>query len=112
MTPWTVAHQALLSMGFCRQEYWVGCHFLLQGIFWTQGLNPRLLYWQADSLPLRHLGSILLWYYTQNLKSGSFLKVNQNVESEIILINWLYSVTLESTGLCTMFKEITSLISQ
>ena len=22
VTPWTVAHQALLSMGFSRQEYW------------------------------------------------------------------------------------------
>ena len=29
--PWTVAHQALLSMGFPRQETGVGCHFLLQG---------------------------------------------------------------------------------
>ena len=31
----------------------VGCHFLLQGVFPTQGLNPcllRLLHWQADSL--------------------------------------------------------------
>ena len=35
----------------------VGCHFLLQGIFLTQGLNPHLLHWQADSLPLCHLGS-------------------------------------------------------
>ena len=35
----------------------VGCHFLLQGIFPTQGSNPHLLYWQADSLPLSHLGS-------------------------------------------------------
>ena len=35
----------------------VGCHFLLQGIFLTQGLNPCLLHWQADSLPLSHLGS-------------------------------------------------------
>ena len=34
-----------------------GCHFLLQGIFPTQGLNPYLLDWQADSLPLSHLGS-------------------------------------------------------
>ena len=33
----------------------MGCHFLLQGIFLTQGLNPRLLHWQADSLPLCHL---------------------------------------------------------
>ena len=35
----------------------VGCHFLLQGIFPTQGLNPHLLHWQVDSLPLRHLRS-------------------------------------------------------
>ena len=35
----------------------VGCHFLLQGIFPTQGLNPCLLHWQADSLPLSYLGS-------------------------------------------------------
>ena len=27
------------------------CHFLLQEIFLTQGLNPHLLHWQADSLP-------------------------------------------------------------
>ena len=32
----------------------VCCHFLLQGIFLTQGSNPNLLYWQADSLPLSH----------------------------------------------------------
>ena len=35
---------------------WV-CHALLQGIFLTQGLNPGLLHWQVDSLPLHHLGS-------------------------------------------------------
>ena len=37
----------------------MGYHFLLQGIFLTQGLNPNLLcllYWQVDSLPLSHLG--------------------------------------------------------
>ena len=36
-----------------------GCHFQLQGIFQTQGSNPRLLhllYWQVDSLPLCCLG--------------------------------------------------------
>ena len=30
VTPWTAAHQAPLSMGFSRQEYWVGCHCLLR----------------------------------------------------------------------------------
>ena len=43
VTPWTVAHQAPLSMGFSRQEYWGLCHGLLQGIFPTQGSNPPLL---------------------------------------------------------------------
>ena len=43
---WYVAHQAPLSMEFSRQEYWEGCHFLLQGIFPTQGLNPCHLHWQ------------------------------------------------------------------
>ena len=35
----------------------MGCHFLLQGIFWTQGLSPPLWHRQVDSLPLSHLGS-------------------------------------------------------
>ena len=60
VTTWTIAHQASLSMEFFRQEYGVGCHFLHQGIFLTRELNPgvlHLLHWQADSLPLDHLGS-------------------------------------------------------
>ena len=43
MTPWTIACQAPLSMGFSRQDTGVGYHFLLQGIFLTQGSNPGLL---------------------------------------------------------------------
>ena len=43
VTPWTVACQAPLSLGFPRQETGMGCHFLLQGIFLTQGSNPCLL---------------------------------------------------------------------
>ena len=58
-TPLTVASQAPLSMGFPRQEYWVHCHFLLQGSFSTQGLNPCLLNWE-DSLSLSHRGSLLI----------------------------------------------------
>ena len=61
-TPQTVAHQAPLSMGFPRQEYWSGCHFLLQRIFPNQGSNLCLLHWQADSLPLSHQGNCILQY--------------------------------------------------
>ena len=35
----------------------VGGHFLLQGLFPAQGWKPRLLHWQAGSLPPSHLGS-------------------------------------------------------
>ena len=39
------------------QNTGVGCHALLQGIFPTQGWDPRLLSWQVDSLPLSHQGN-------------------------------------------------------
>ena len=39
VTPWTVTHKAPLPTGSPRQEYGVGCHSLLQGIFLTQGSN-------------------------------------------------------------------------
>ena len=35
----------------------LSCYFLLQGIFQTQGSNPGLLHWQADSWSLSHQGS-------------------------------------------------------
>ena len=38
-TKWTIACQAPLSMGFCRQEYWSGLPFPFPGIFQTQGLK-------------------------------------------------------------------------
>ena len=41
-TPWTGAHQAPLSMEFPGENTGVGCHFLLQVIFPTQGLNPSI----------------------------------------------------------------------
>ena len=39
----------------------MGCHFLLQGILLTQGLNLCLLHWQASFLPLSHQGSSKLF---------------------------------------------------
>ena len=43
-TPWTVAHQAPLSMGFSRWEHWRYCHSLLQGMFLTQVSNLGILH--------------------------------------------------------------------
>ena len=49
-TPWTVAHQAPLSMGFFRQEDWSGLPFPPPEILPIQGSYPSLLRGQADSL--------------------------------------------------------------
>ena len=60
VTPWTVANQAPLSMGFPRQEHWSRSPFPTPRIFQIQISNPhlfQLLHWQVDSLPLCHLRS-------------------------------------------------------
>ena len=59
-TPWTVAYQAPLSLGFSRQEYWSGLPCLLQGIFPTQGLNLNLLHCRCFLYCLSHQGSPFL----------------------------------------------------
>ena len=47
----------LCPWDFSSKNAVVGCQFLLQGIFLTQGLNWPFLHRQADSLSLGHLGS-------------------------------------------------------
>ena len=50
-TPWTVAHQAPLSMEFSRQEYWSGWPFPFTGDLPDPGIKPRSPALQADVLP-------------------------------------------------------------
>ena len=50
-TPWTVAYQAPLSMGFSRQECWSGLPFPSPGDFPDPGIEPRSPALQADALP-------------------------------------------------------------
>ena len=53
VTPWTVAHQAPLSMEFSRQEYWSGFPFPFPKDLPDPGIEPRSPALQADSLPLQ-----------------------------------------------------------
>ena len=46
---------------FPGKKIGVGYHFLLQGISPTQGSNPHLLFWQADSSLLSHPRSLSHW---------------------------------------------------
>ena len=55
--PWTAAYQAPPSMGFPGKSAAVDCHFLLQGIFPTQELNPALLHCRQMLYRLSHQGS-------------------------------------------------------
>ena len=48
--PWTAAFQALLSMGFSRQEYWSGLPFPSLGELPETGIQPTAPAWQADAL--------------------------------------------------------------
>ena len=41
LTPWTVAHQAPLSIRFPRQEYWSGLPFPSPGDLPDPGIKPR-----------------------------------------------------------------------
>ena len=59
-TPWTVARQAPLSMGFPRQEYWSGLSFPPPWYLPDPGIKPEASVapaLQAASLPLSHRGS-------------------------------------------------------
>ena len=41
VTLWTIAHQASLSMGFSRQEYWSELPFPLSGDLPNTGIEPK-----------------------------------------------------------------------
>ena len=73
-TPWTVAHQATLFMGFPRQEYWIGLLFPSPGDLLDPGIEPRSPALQADSLlsepPAKSWCRIV---YMSNLSGLSFV---------------------------------------
>ena len=47
-TPWTVAHQAPLSMGFFSQEQWSGLSFTAPGELSNPGIKPTSPAWQEN----------------------------------------------------------------
>ena len=61
----------LCPLDFPGKNIGVCCHFLLQGIFPTQGTNLCLLHWQANSLSLSHLGSYVCYVLSHSVMSSS-----------------------------------------
>ena len=73
-TPWTVAHQAPLFMGFPLQELCSGVPFPLPGDLPDPGIKPESpasLASQVDSLPLSHPGSLYLAPYLTPIKDSN-----------------------------------------
>ena len=101
VTRWIVAHQAPLSIGFSRQEYWSGCCALLQGTFLIQGSNLSLLnlwHWQGDSLPLGNTWEVhrMCWNstnFTAHTKIQLFFLFTISLEC---WSHWLISRALKS----------------
>ena len=125
MTPQTVAPpppRLLFPWDSPGKNTGVDCHFLLHAIFPTQGWNPRLLYWQADSLPLSHLGNNTLvrsalicvrhccagwWFVTVHLLVGPWHHVVLMFSHLVKLLSLLfYRITLyDYQAMCRANKE-------
>ena len=75
VTPWTVAYQAPLFMGFSRQEHWSGLPCPPAGDLPDPGIKaayPAAPASQVDSLLLSHQGSPRRTTYTRNCMSKNF----------------------------------------
>ena len=73
VTPWNVAHQAPLSMGFSWQEYWSGFPFLPPGDLPDPGIeymSPASPALQPNSLLLSHKGSPWRSWILKNSEFG------------------------------------------
>ena len=55
-TPWTVAYQTPLSMGFSRQKYWSGLPLPSPGYLPGAGIKPGSPALQEDALPFEPPG--------------------------------------------------------
>ena len=100
-TPWTVAYQAPLSMGFPRQEYWSGLPFPSPGDLPDPGIKPRSLALQADRRftiwatrddPMLQLSLCNFTFYAQcsctwnhKSKAMGFAKQGSAFESKLLL---------------------------
>ena len=115
-TPWTVAHQAPLSMGFPRQKCWGELPFLpLENL-------PSLLHWQENSLPQRHQGNPVGEVVCNHclLKSGSHFPQKLGGRSAYLpfffffryLLRWLRLEGMTGKSLRKTFLSCETLISQ
>ena len=96
-TPWTVAYQALPSMGFSRQECWSGLPFPSQGDLPDPGIEPRSPALQADALLSEPPGKptqyvritfiCLFWNSCSNFLRSSFFLIEGQLLDNVVLVS-------------------------
>ena len=82
--PWTVAHQASLSVAFSRQEYWSGLSFPFLP---DPGIRPRSPTLQVDSLPSELPGEHKTLIEVA-LNSVYFLAIIKNTKKNVDYMLW------------------------
>ena len=101
-TPWTVAHQAPLSMRFSRQEYWSGLPFPPPGDLLEPGIetaSPMGLALQADSFFSKTLPKLIV-VFQQDFK---LLQGKDHIQSTFYLVQelahcWVHQRLCRKTG--------------
>ena len=111
VTLWIIATRLLCLWDSSGKSPGVSWHFLLQGIFPTQGSNPDLLHWQADSLPLHCLGNPvggISLYQSMSSASGAQLKLQREQDIFYLTLCDFFSLLVLS-GLCDK-RELVSFL--
>ena len=80
MTLWTVTHQAPLSMGCPRQDYWNGFPYPTGGIFLTQGSNLGLLIAGRNINNLRYADDTTLTAESEEELKTLLMKMKEEIK--------------------------------
>ena len=104
MTPWTVAHQAPLSMGFYSQEYWSGLPLLSPGHLSDPEIEPGSPVMQADSLLSEPPGKVFKESVSCSVMSDSVQ--SQGLYSARLLCPWDFPGKNTGEGCCFLLQGI------
>ena len=98
MTPWTVAHQAPLFMGFSRQEYWSGLPCPPPGDLSDPGIEPMSLTTPAladgfltTAPPVLTTLQTDLSRMSEKMREAVFLQKSKNITIKVFKCNHYYS---------------------
>ena len=99
MTPWTIAHQAPLSMEISRQGYWSGLPFPSPRDLPDPGIKPGSPTWQADSLPSDPPGKLSMGEIALSKKKKKVRTLCTTLHMILICINYPLNCLLNVNNL-------------